>query len=144
MVIYGVSLGSSTPGPCSNIKMLWYQLKKSHCGDKTILWPSYLHNGISCSDDEIFILNQGPDLCRSLLLLCYIQHVVILDHVIIWLCGELMGPFSLGAITCTAVPYQCLQVTAFGTQHTSWKSGACRFYLLVAGCKTSSNHLNPW
>ena len=24
-----------------------YQYRKSHCGDKTILWPSYLHNGIS-------------------------------------------------------------------------------------------------
>ena len=33
-----------------------YQYRKSHCGDKTILRPSYLHNGIS----YIFILNQGP------------------------------------------------------------------------------------
>ena len=23
--------------------------RKSHCGDKTILWPFYLHNGISCT-----------------------------------------------------------------------------------------------
>ena len=30
-----------------NIKMLSYQYRKSHCGDKTILRPSYLHNGIS-------------------------------------------------------------------------------------------------
>ena len=30
-----------------NIKMTSYQYKKSHCGDKTILQPSYLHNGIS-------------------------------------------------------------------------------------------------
>ena len=30
-----------------NIKMMSYQYKKSHCGDKTILRPSYLHNGIS-------------------------------------------------------------------------------------------------
>ena len=28
-------------------KMLSYQDRKSHCGDKTILRPSYLHNGIS-------------------------------------------------------------------------------------------------
>ena len=27
--------------------MLSYQYRKSHCGDKTILRPSYLHNGIS-------------------------------------------------------------------------------------------------
>ena len=32
-----------------NIKMTCYQNRKSHCGDKTILRPSYLHNGISCS-----------------------------------------------------------------------------------------------
>ena len=30
-----------------NIQMLSYQYRKSHCGDKTILRPSYLHNGIS-------------------------------------------------------------------------------------------------
>ena len=28
-------------------KMSSYQYRKSHCGDKTILRPSYLHNGIS-------------------------------------------------------------------------------------------------
>ena len=30
-----------------NIKMPSYQYRKFHCGDKTILQPSYLHNGIS-------------------------------------------------------------------------------------------------
>ena len=35
------------PGPCFNIKISSYQYRKSHCGDKTILRPSYLHNGIS-------------------------------------------------------------------------------------------------
>ena len=35
------------PGPRFNIKMISYQWRKSHCGDKTILRPSYLHNGIS-------------------------------------------------------------------------------------------------
>ena len=34
-------------GPWFNIKMTSYQYRKSHCGDKTILRPSYLHNGIS-------------------------------------------------------------------------------------------------
>ena len=28
-----------------NIKMPSYQYKKSHCGDKMILWSSYVHNG---------------------------------------------------------------------------------------------------
>ena len=35
------------PGAWINIKMTSYQYRKSHCGDKTILGPSYLHNGIS-------------------------------------------------------------------------------------------------
>ena len=35
------------PGPRFNIKMTSYQYRKSHCGDKTILRQSYLHNGIS-------------------------------------------------------------------------------------------------
>ena len=35
------------PGGWINTKMPSYQYRKSHCGDKTILWPSYLHNGIS-------------------------------------------------------------------------------------------------
>ena len=35
------------PGPWFNIKMSSYQYRKSHCGDKTVVRPSYLHNGIS-------------------------------------------------------------------------------------------------
>ena len=34
-------------GPRFNIKMPSYQYRKSHCGDKTIVRSSYLHNGIS-------------------------------------------------------------------------------------------------
>ena len=41
------SLTPSTPGAWINIKMPSYQYRKSHCGDKTILRPSYLHNDIS-------------------------------------------------------------------------------------------------
>ena len=33
-----------------NNKISSYQYRKSHCGDKTILRPSYLHNGISYTD----------------------------------------------------------------------------------------------
>ena len=35
------------PGPWFNIKMSSYQYMKSHCGDKTVVRSSYLHNGIS-------------------------------------------------------------------------------------------------
>ena len=34
-------------GPQFDIKMTSYQYRKPHCGDKTILRSSYLHNGIS-------------------------------------------------------------------------------------------------
>ena len=37
----------SSAGPRFNIKMLSYQYRKSHCGDKTVVRSSYLHNGIS-------------------------------------------------------------------------------------------------
>ena len=36
-----------TPGPQFDIKMSSYQYRKSHCGDKTVVRSSYLHNGIS-------------------------------------------------------------------------------------------------
>ena len=38
---------SSATGPWFNIKMASYQYRKSHCGDKTVVRSSYLHNGIS-------------------------------------------------------------------------------------------------
>ena len=34
-------------GPWFNIKMTSYQYRKFHCGDKTVIRSSYLHNGIS-------------------------------------------------------------------------------------------------
>ena len=47
---YICSASHMCPGPWFNIKMTSYQYRKSHCGDKTILRPSYLHNGISYTD----------------------------------------------------------------------------------------------
>ena len=41
--------------------MLSYQYRRSHCGDKTVIRSSYLHNGISYTGkDVIFILSQAP------------------------------------------------------------------------------------
>ena len=37
----------TTSRPIFHIKMSSYQCRKSHCGDKTIIQPSYLHNWIS-------------------------------------------------------------------------------------------------
>ena len=37
----------SPPGGWFHIKMISYQYSKSYCGDKMILWLSYIHNGVS-------------------------------------------------------------------------------------------------
>ena len=42
------------PGPRFNIKMSSYQHRKSHCGDKTVVRSSYLHNGISYTGKTSF------------------------------------------------------------------------------------------
>ena len=49
----------STPEPWFNIKMS-YQSRKSHCGDKTILRPSYLHNGLSYTGKTTSLYWIGP------------------------------------------------------------------------------------
>ena len=51
------------PGPWFNIKMSSYQYRKSHCGDKTVVRSSYLHNGISYTDKIVsfyWISPQNP------------------------------------------------------------------------------------
>ena len=38
-----------------SVKILSYQYRKYHCGDETILPPSYIHNGIVYTDDTFYI-----------------------------------------------------------------------------------------
>ena len=45
-----LSTEQAIPGTWFNIKMSSYQYRKSHCGDKTVVRSSYLHNGISYTD----------------------------------------------------------------------------------------------
>ena len=48
-------------------KMPSYQYRKSHCGDKTILRPSYLHNGISYTGKTTSLYSiRAPGLPRKL------------------------------------------------------------------------------
>ena len=42
-----LNMKKPSSGPWFDIKMSSDQYRKYHYGDKTILWPSYLHNGIS-------------------------------------------------------------------------------------------------
>ena len=46
-VLIDESEWGGNPGPRFNIKMSSYRYRKSHCGDKTVVRSSYLHNGIS-------------------------------------------------------------------------------------------------
>ena len=85
------------PGPRFNIKMTFYQCRKSHCGDKTIWWPSYLHNGISFTGKMIslywiralmYITATGSPLpvhmCTSLLP-CGSQSAIVLNLLGSWI-----------------------------------------------------------
>ena len=61
-----ISLSDSknyTFGPWFNMKMSSYQYRKSHCGDKTILRPSYLHNGISYTGKMTSLYWISPQMC---------------------------------------------------------------------------------
>ena len=43
----------SPPGPWFNKKMSSYWYRESHCGDKTVVRSSYLHNGISYTGKKL-------------------------------------------------------------------------------------------
>ena len=62
----------SEPGPWFNIKMSFYQYRKSHCGDKTVVRSSYLHNGISYAGKMSSLYWIGALLWPSLLLCKYV------------------------------------------------------------------------
>ena len=65
----------SEPGPWFNIKMSSYQYRKSHCGDKTVVRSSYLHNGISYTGKMSSLYWIGA-LFVSLLLPSYFLRVI--------------------------------------------------------------------
>ena len=52
----------SHPWGWFNKKIPTYQYRKSHCGDKTFLWTSYLHNGISYTGKMTFYIESGRSL----------------------------------------------------------------------------------
>ena len=62
---YSNAMTKAEPGHRFNIKMSSYLYRKSHCGDKTVLRSSYLHNGISYIGKTTslnWIRNLGPTL----------------------------------------------------------------------------------
>ena len=53
------------------------QYRKSHCGDKTVVRSSYLHNGISYTGKKTSILNQGPDFYWWILYICLHYQIIL-------------------------------------------------------------------
>ena len=72
----------SIPGPRFNIKMS-YQYRKSHCGDKTVVRSSYLHNGISILVRCHLYIESGPRRVKDRLAEDYKYHIVFLYFVYI-------------------------------------------------------------
>ena len=69
-LIYSM-IWSSSSGPWFNIKMSSYQYRKSHCGDKTVVRSSYLHNGISYTGKMTSLYWFGPLVLHfNMLLFC--------------------------------------------------------------------------
>ena len=64
------------PGSWFNKNMSSYQYRKSHCGDKTVVRSSYLHNGISHTGKMAFLY--------------WIRAQVMFSHVVI----RLVTPFN--------------------------------------------------
>ena len=60
------------PGPRFNIKMSSYQYRKSHCGDKTVVRSSYLHNVISYTGKTASLYWFSPKIeCKDVVLPVY-------------------------------------------------------------------------
>ena len=56
-------MSNQLTGPWFNIKMSSYQYRKSHCGDKTVVRSSYLHNGISYTGKMSSLYWISPQCC---------------------------------------------------------------------------------
>ena len=56
------------PEPWFSIKMSSYRYRKSNCGDKTILRPSYLHNGISYTGKITYLYWIRAQVCGTLMI----------------------------------------------------------------------------
>ena len=83
----------SAPGPHINIKMSSYQYRKSHCGDKTILRPSYLHNGVSYTGKTISLYWIGA-------LVPYCVHFIQTSICRIWPSIPISAPVPLPCAPC--------------------------------------------
>ena len=68
------------PGPWFNIKIISYQYRKSHCGDKTVVRSSYLQNGISYTGKMSFLYWIGALTTLSWRTCGWVSHVPIVTR----------------------------------------------------------------
>ena len=66
------------PGPRFNINMPSYQYRKSHCGDKTILRPSYPKMGFPILVRRHIYIESGPRWLTFLVLVLYIRDLILI------------------------------------------------------------------
>ena len=131
-------------GPWFNIKMSSYQYRKSHCGDKTILRPSYLHNGISYTGKTTSLYWIGAQVYNSFVVL-EVDVQNISETVSLALMSILTHKFSCDCLT---VPALHLTSAIWHTISTRY----CSFSLLfVSGnfhikkkCPHQSKCKNVW
>ena len=73
------------PGGRFNINTPSHQYRKIHCGDNTILWPSYLPNGISYTNKQRVLMHghQGWNVRHGL---CHIYMIYVYIWVVYSLC----------------------------------------------------------
>ena len=72
----------ASPGPRFNIKMSSYQYRKSHCGDKTVVRSSYLHNGIPYTGKMTSLYWFSPLGCMKLSMVVHVVLIYINMYVI--------------------------------------------------------------
>ena len=87
---------TNVSGPWFNIKISSYQYRKSHCGDKTVVRPSYLHNGISYTGKMVSLYWISP------LLLTQVIGRALTYHGLIIIFLPCQGEFWVGV---TKAPY---------------------------------------
>ena len=100
------------PGHWFNIKMLSYQYRKSHCGDKTAVRSSHLHNGISYTGQMSSLYSIGA--------------LVSPRHQQPWYSQGTMGMFSSSLTTSdilavrNVIKGNCIAMFSRTTQHIIW------------------------
>ena len=106
------------------IKMLSYQYRKSHWGDKTILQPSYLHNGISYTGKTASLYWISP-------------------QVITWTNDDVSSIGSLG----TNNKNICIKIQYF-THENSFQNGVCKMLAILFRSQCfkpfSRSHVSPF